>query len=305
MATLKQSSFILEVLSPDPAQRVILPETGLAGQVRALEVGSAPYNEMGLTLNYAGLADIHFFLKIENTKVLIYHEAKASLSVNGKPLQAESWQPLNPGGILDCGNDILMRLSLIYDQGVNGAGVNQAEVKAEDSLNKSDYFFTPVYDSALGSEKRDDPLTPYLLSSDDNAEVEDGPPVTPPRVPLMRLRILNSRYNLEGQVDFSLKDGELVEIGREPQSSRRLYVNDKKVSKRHAYILVKNKNILLHDGIPNLKQPSLNGTFIFDQSARLRLSGSQPNMIKPGTIFQVGYTEIILEEVSICLNVTG
>lgn len=301
MAVLKQSSFILQVISPDPSRQVVLPETGLARHVRALEVGAAPYNEMGLTLNYVGLEDIHFFLKIEDSQVLIYHEAKASLSINGKSLPADSWQPLNSGAILDCGNNICLRLAPIDAQ----ADLNPATAQAESSVTRDNNFFTPVYDSGSESERSDGPHTPFLLSAEVDDEGEEEKPSDKPEVPpLMRLRILNSRYNLDGQVDFYLKDGELVEIGREPQSSRRLYVNDKKVSKRHAFILVQNKNILLQDGIPYHKQPSLNGTFIFDQNARLRLSGSQPNMIKPGTIFQVGYTEIILEEVKNSLNST-
>ena len=112
-----------------------------------------------------------------------------------------------------------------------------------------------------------------------------------------RLLVTASRYNVTGETFFALKDGELVEIGRNPTGLGHilLAIDDPKVSLRHAYLLVKGTEILLFDGDPDTRKPSHNGTW-FQLNGRLtKISGSQGLKITAGATFRVGYTNLVLE----------
>lgn len=143
-----------------------------------------------------------------------------------------------------------------------------------------------------------DPGRSQVIQAAYSAEVS-APDYSAPAEPArrFRLRIKDSRYDLAGETFFSLRDGELVEIGRHPSGlgNIRLVIDDPKVSQRHAYLLVKGTEILLFDGDPDTRKLSHNGTW-FQLNGRLtKISGSQGLKIQAGANFRVGYTTLVLE----------
>lgn len=276
----KISNYILEVVSPVllRGQVYSLPQTGRGKHQRALEVGYAPYKYRGVRIDHDKLQRVHFYLQIEGEEVWLYRESECHVALDGEAVRADEWHKLADGTLLDCGAGIQLRLG---------------QDAAVEYINQGEAFGTPLFKHPLPAphDYEGDNKTALVPSVEETA-------ARPATATHYRLRIDHSRYSLTGQVEFTAQNNVVVEIGRDPTTPRRLFVDDPKASKRHAYLKYQDGQVWLYDGTTDSKAGSRNGTFVFQAEGGLRrLDPAVPELFGPGSIFRIGYTDIILEEI--------
>ncbi|NWJ46916.1 MAG: FHA domain-containing protein [Chloroflexi bacterium] len=265
------SGFQLVALSPASLQGQVFPLPVTKADDRALEIGRKPsYIYGGITIPLKELAEVHLYMKVSGSVVQVYHEPATYLALKGgKTLAASKWHSLRPEAVLECGYNIQLKL-----------------VRVEDAA----------------------PHTPYMGEEEEPSIQFQSHSQAPSQslLPAYRLRIVQSRYAIPlDKLEFSLEEGEVVEIGREAvtvNKHRRLIINEPKVSQYHAWLIKRNGQFELHDGQYNSNKVSRNGTFISNpEGGWMKIAEGTPHFINPGAVahgfeIKVGHTYLVLEK---------